>query len=91
MAAQCDFGLIGLDVMGRNLALNVESRGFSVAVFNRTLEKVDDFINGIAAGKRFCGCHSLEELVASLAAPRKVMLMVKAGAPVDEFINKLIP
>jgi 6-phosphogluconate dehydrogenase len=77
--------------MGRNLALNVESRGFSVAVFNRTLEKVDDFINGIAAGKRFCGCHSLEELVASLAAPRKVMLMVKAGAPVDEFINKLIP
>jgi 6-phosphogluconate dehydrogenase len=91
MAAQCDFGLIGLDVMGRNLALNVESRGFSVAVFNRTLEKVDDFIKGIAAGKRFCGCHSLEELVGSLASPRKVMLMVKAGAPVDEFINKLIP
>ena len=91
MAMQCDFGLIGLAVMGENLAMNVESRGFSVAVFNRTVSKVDEFMAGRAKGKRFRGCHSLEELVAGLASPRKVMLMVKAGAAVDEFIDKLIP
>ncbi len=91
MPDKCDFGLIGLAVMGENLALNVESRGYSVAVFNRTVSKVDDFINGRAKGKRFRGCHSLEELVGSLAAPRKVMLMVKAGPAVDEFIEHLIP
>ena len=62
----CDFGLIGLAVMGENLALNVESRGYTVAVFNRTTEKVDEFIDGRAKGKKFVGCHSLEELVKSL-------------------------
>ncbi|MGA2621687.1 MAG: decarboxylating NADP(+)-dependent phosphogluconate dehydrogenase [Thermoguttaceae bacterium] len=91
MANKCDFGLIGLAVMGENLALNVESRGFSVAVFNRTTSKVDDFIHGRAAGKNFVGCHSLQELVESLKPPRKIMLMVKAGAAVDEFTDKLIP
>src|SRR6516162_7937526 len=91
MPDKCDFGLIGLAVMGENLALNVESRGYSVAVFNRTTTKVDDFMNGRAKGKRFVGCHSMEEFVASLAAPRKVMLMVKAGPAVDEFIEHLVP
>ena len=62
----CDFGLIGLAVMGENLALNIESRGYRVAVFNRTTSVVDEFINGRAAGKKFVGCHSLEELVKSL-------------------------
>ena len=88
---QCDFGLIGLAVMGENLALNVESRGYSVAVFNRTTSKVDDFMAGRAMGKRFVGCHSVEELVANLAVPRKVMLLVKAGPAVDAFIETLIP
>ena len=91
MTEKCDFGLVGLAVMGENLALNVESRGYCVAVFNRTTSKVDNFMAGRAAGKRFVGCHSLEELVASLASPRKVMLMVKAGPAVDEFIEKLLP
>ena len=91
MATQCDFGLIGLAVMGENLALNIESRGYRVAVFNRTVSKVDEFMTHRAVGKNFQGCHSMEELVASLKAPRKVMLMVKAGAAVDEFIDKLIP
>jgi 6-phosphogluconate dehydrogenase len=88
---RCDFGLIGLAVMGENLALNVESRGYRVAVHNRTISKVDDFIAGRAAGKQFVGCHSLQELVASLATPRKVMLMVKAGPAVDALIDTLIP
>ena len=88
---KCDIGLIGLAVMGENLALNIESRGFKIAVYNRTTSKVDDLINGRAKGKNFVGCHSLEELVESLAAPRKVMLMVKAGAAVDAFIEKMIP
>lgn len=91
MAEKCDIGLIGLAVMGENLVLNIESRGYSVAVYNRTVSKVDDFITGRGKGKRFFGAHSLEDLVANLAAPRKVMLMVKAGAAVDEFIEKLIP
>jgi 6-phosphogluconate dehydrogenase len=87
----CDFGLIGLAVMGENLALNVESRGFRVAVFNRTTSVVDDFTKGRAAGKKFVGCHSLEELVKSLSAPRKVMMMVKAGPAVDALIEQLLP
>jgi len=91
MTQNCDIGLIGLAVMGENLALNIESRGFKIAVYNRTTSKVDDLINGRAQGKNFVGCHSLEELVQSLAAPRKVMLMVKAGPAVDAFIDKLIP
>jgi len=91
MAELCDFGLIGLAVMGENLALNVESRGYRVAVFNRTVSKVDEFLAGRAKGKNIVGCHSLEELVQSLRRPRRVMLMVKAGPAVDEFIEKLIP
>lgn len=91
MAELCDFGLIGLAVMGENLALNVESRGYRVAVFNRTTSKVDEFINGRAQGKQFVGCHSLEELVKSLKAPRQVFIMVKAGPPVDAVIDELIP
>ncbi len=87
----CDFGLVGLAVMGDNLALNVESRGYKVAVFNRTTSVVDEFIAGRAKGKNFVGCHSLEELVKNLAAPRKVMLMVKAGPAVDALIEQLIP
>ena len=91
MSELCDFGLIGLAVMGENLALNVESRGYRVAVFNRTVDKVDTFMQGRAAGKEFVGCHSIEELVQALERPRKVMLLVKAGAAVDAFIDQLIP
>jgi 6-phosphogluconate dehydrogenase len=87
----CDFGLIGLAVMGENLALNVESRGFRVAVFNRTTSVVDEFVNGRAAGKQFVGCHSLEEMVKSLSQPRKIMMMVKAGPAVDSLIDQLLP
>jgi 6-phosphogluconate dehydrogenase len=89
--SNCDFGLIGLAVMGENLALNIESRGYKVAVFNRTTSVVDKFIAGRAAGKKFVGCHSVEDLVKNLARPRKVMMMVKAGAAVDDLIEKLIP
>ena len=88
---KADIGLIGLAVMGENLVMNMESKGFTVAVFNRTTSKVTNFVEGRAKGKNIIGTYSLEELVASLAKPRKVMMMVKAGAPVDEFIEKLIP
>ena len=86
-----DIGLVGLAVMGENLVLNMESKGFHVSVFNRTVEKVDKFINGRGAGKNFYGAHTLEEFVDSLKAPRRVFLMVKAGQAVDDFIEKLIP
>ncbi|HEO70217.1 MAG TPA: decarboxylating NADP(+)-dependent phosphogluconate dehydrogenase [Candidatus Hydrogenedentes bacterium] len=89
--AEMDIGLIGLAVMGENIVLNIESKGFSVAVFNRTVSKVDHFVQGCAKGKNILGCHSIEELVASLKKPRKIMLLVKAGAAVDAFIEKLIP
>ncbi len=88
---KCTIGLIGLAVMGENLVLNMESRGYSVAVYNRTVSKVDNFVNGGAKGKNIKGCHSIEELVDSLESPRKVMLMVKAGKPVDDFIDMVIP
>ena len=88
---KADIGLIGLAVMGENLVLNMESKGFTVAVFNRTTSKVTDFINGRATGKNIIGTYSIEELCASLSKPRKVMLMVKAGQPVDDFIEKLLP
>ncbi|MBI2825658.1 MAG: decarboxylating NADP(+)-dependent phosphogluconate dehydrogenase [Planctomycetia bacterium] len=91
MTANCDIGLMGLAVMGENLALNIESRGFRVAVFNRTTSVVDAFVSGRGAGKRVVGCHTIEELVASLASPRKVMLMIKAGPAVDAVIEQLIP
>jgi 6-phosphogluconate dehydrogenase len=90
MAQQCDLGLVGLAVMGENLALNIESRGYGVAVYNRTTSKVDEFISGRAKGKKFVGCHSIEELVKNLARPRKVMMMVKAGPAVDDLIDSLI-
>jgi len=89
--AKADIGLIGLAVMGENLVLNMESKGFTVAVFNRTVSKVDDFTSGRAAGKKIIGCHSIEELVANLERPRKVMMLVKAGKAVDDFIELLIP
>jgi 6-phosphogluconate dehydrogenase len=89
--SNCDFGLIGLAVMGENLALNVESRGFRVAVYNRTTSVVDAFIKGRAARKKFVDCHSLEELVKNLSRPRKVMMMVKAGPAVDQLIEQLLP
>ncbi len=91
MSDKCDFGLIGLAVMGENLALNVESRGYSIAVYNRTTSKVDDLINGRAKGKNFVGCHSIEEFVNSLAKPRKVMMLVKAGPAVDAIIDQVTP
>jgi 6-phosphogluconate dehydrogenase len=91
MAKLCDIGLIGLAVMGENLALNMESRGYRVAVFNRTTSVVDNFIKGRAKGKNFAGCSSIEELVNNLATPRKVMMMVKAGPAVDSLIEQLIP
>ncbi len=89
--AKADIGLIGLAVMGENLILNMESKGFTVACFNRTVSKVDNFINGRAKGKNIIGCHSVEELCDNLKKPRKVMLMVKAGAAVDAFIDLLLP
>ncbi|HTX19193.1 MAG TPA: decarboxylating NADP(+)-dependent phosphogluconate dehydrogenase [Bacteroidota bacterium] len=91
MNQKADMGLVGLAVMGENLVLNVESRGFSVAVFNRTVEKVDNFVNGRAKGKKIIGTHSIAELAGALKTPRKIMLMVKAGKPVDEFIEQIIP
>ena len=87
---KADIGLIGLAVMGENLVMNMESKGFTVAVFNRTTEKVDRFVSGRAAGKNIIGCHTLEELRDNLAKPRKVFMMVKAGQPVDDFIEKLL-
>ena len=89
--AEMDMGVVGLAVMGENLILNMESKGFGVAAFNRTTSKVDDFVNGRAKGKNIKGCHSVEELCASLKTPRKVMLMVKAGPAVDAFIEQLLP
>lgn len=86
-----NIGLIGLAVMGENLALNMESKGFSVSVYNRNPERVDGFLNTRGKGKNFCGAHTLEELVASLERPRRVMMMIKAGTPVDETIEKLLP
>ncbi|MGC8640417.1 MAG: decarboxylating NADP(+)-dependent phosphogluconate dehydrogenase [Isosphaeraceae bacterium] len=89
--ATADIGLVGLAVMGENLVLNMASHGFTVAVFNRTTSKVDAFLAGRAQGKSILGTHSVQELVASLKRPRKIMMMVKAGAPVDEVIGELVP
>ncbi len=88
---KCDIGLIGLAVMGENLVLNMESKGFSVAVFNRTVEKVEKFVSGRGKDKNIVGCSSIEELCANLERPRKVMMLVKAGQAVDDFIEKVIP
>ncbi len=87
----CDFGLIGLAVMGQNLVLNMDDHGFKVAVYNRTVAKVDEFIHGNAKGTQVVGTRSIEEFVSVLKRPRRVMLLVKAGEPVDAFIDLLIP
>jgi 6-phosphogluconate dehydrogenase len=88
---EADIGVIGLAVMGQNLILNMNDHGFTVVAFNRTVSKVDDFLNKEARGTRVIGAHSLEEMVSRLKKPRRVMLMVKAGQPVDEFIEQLLP
>jgi 6-phosphogluconate dehydrogenase len=84
---KCDIGIIGLAVMGENLALNMESKNFSVAVFNRTVSKMDDFVKTRGTNKKIEGVHSLGEFVRLLKTPRKIMLMVKAGSAVDEMIG----
>lgn len=91
MMAKADIGLIGLAVMGENLVMNMESKGFTVAVYNRTTQKVTDFIEGRAKDKNIIGAFSIQELIDNLKSPRKIMLMVKAGKPVDDFIDLLIP
>src|ERR1017187_6482060 len=88
---QSDIGLKGLAGMGENIALNIENKGFPISVFNRTVSKADNFLNGRGKGKRFFGAHSLEEFVGSLKTPRKIILLVKAGNAVDEFIEHLLP
>jgi len=88
---QADIGLVGLAVMGENLVLNMEAKGFTVAVFNRTTSKVDSFVQGRGAGKNIIGTKSVEDFVAALARPRKIMIMVKAGKPVDAFIEQVMP
>lgn len=89
--SKADIGLIGLAVMGQNLVLNMNDHGYVVAVFNRTVAKVDEFLEGPARGTQIIGAHSLPEFVQMLKRPRRVMLMVKAGEPVDEFIDLLLP
>ena len=89
--ANCDIGLIGLAVMGQNLVLNMNDHGYRVAVFNRTVSKVDEFTQDEAKGTQVVGAHSIEELIQSLKRPRRVMLMVKAGDTVDKMIDQLVP
>ncbi len=91
MEQKADIGLIGLAVMGENLVLNMESKGFTVAVYNRTVEKVDNFVNGRGKDKNIIGTRSPEELIQSLKRPRKIMMLVKAGKPVDKLIDTLVP
>ena len=88
---KADIGLIGLAVMGQNLALNINQHGYKLAVFNRTTSKVDDFMNDSASGTNIIATHSIEEFVASLQTPRRILLMVKAGQVVDHFIDLLRP
>jgi len=88
---KANIGLIGLAVMGQNLVLNMNDHGFKVAVYNRTTSTVDEFLDGPAKDTQVVGTHSLEELVDSLESPRIVMLMVKAGDVVDQYIDKLVP
>jgi 6-phosphogluconate dehydrogenase len=92
MEPTADIALIGLAVMGQNLILNMNDHGYTVVAFNRTVSKVDEFLNDAAKGRKtIVGAHSIEELVALLKRPRKIMLMVKAGKPVDDFIDQLLP
>jgi 6-phosphogluconate dehydrogenase len=89
--ANCDIGLIGLAVMGQNLVLNMNDHGYKVAVFNRTVSKVDDFLADEAKGTQVVGAHSMEEMCRRLKRPRRVMIMVKAGEVVDQTIEQLLP
>src|ERR1700685_4867122 len=89
--ASCDIGLIGLAVMGQNLVLHMNDHGYKVAVVNRTVSKVDDFINNEAKGTQVVGAHSLEEMCGLLKTPRRVMIMVKAGDVVDQTIDQVLP
>src|SRR5690606_3468837 len=89
--AKQQIGVIGLAVMGRNLALNIESRGYTVSVYNRSREKTDDLLNTEGQGKNLVGTYTMEEFVQSLETPRKILLMVMAGKPTDATIEQLIP
>src|SRR5689334_17961249 len=91
MQPTADIALIGLAVMGQNLILNMNDHGFKVVAFNRTVSKVDEFLVKEAKGTNVIGAHSLEEMVSALKRPRRVMMLVKAGKPVDEFIDHLLP
>src|SRR5688500_7617448 len=85
------FGVIGLEVMGRNIALNIEEKGFPIAVYNRTHAKTEDFIHNFARGKNAKGAKTIQEFVQLLEPPRRILIMVKAGAPVDAVIAELRP
>ncbi|MBQ6551820.1 MAG: decarboxylating NADP(+)-dependent phosphogluconate dehydrogenase [Lachnospiraceae bacterium] len=91
MKKKADIGIVGLAVMGENLAMNMESKGFTVAVFNYEVDWVDRFTEGRGKGKNFIGCHSYEELLENLESPRKVFMMIRAGAPVDSVISQVLP
>jgi 6-phosphogluconate dehydrogenase len=91
MEPQADLALIGLAVMGQNLIMNMNDHGFTVVAYNRTTEKVDAFLANEAKGSKVIGAHSIEEMVSKLKKPRRVMMLVKAGKPVDEFIEQLLP
>src|SRR3954462_15308078 len=91
MEPTADIALIGLGVMGQNLILNMNDHGYIVVAFNRTVSKVDEFLAKEAKGTKVIGAHSIEEMVKHLKRPRRVMMLVKAGAPVDEFIEQIIP
>src|SRR5215468_2708125 len=91
MQPTADIALIGLAVMGQNIILNMNDHGFTVVAYNRTVSKVDEFLDKEAKGSKVIGAHSIEEMVAALKRPRRVMMLVKAGKPVDEFIEQLLP
>ena len=91
MDKKSDIGLTGLAVMGENLVLNMESKGFTVSIYNRTKSKVDNLVNGRGKGKNIIGTHTMEEFVNSIEQPRKIIIMVKAGQPVDAVIDEIIP
>ena len=91
MEPQGDIALIGLAVMGQNLILNMNDHGFVVVAYNRTVSKVDEFLAKEAKGSKVQGAHSIQEMVKKLKKPRRVMMLVKAGKPVDEMIEQIIP
>jgi 6-phosphogluconate dehydrogenase len=91
MEPQGDIALIGLAVMGQNLILNMNDHGFTVVAYNRTTSKVDEFLANEAKGTKVVGAHSVEEMVKKLKRPRRVMMLVKAGQPVDDFIAQVAP